>query len=86
MAPYCGSKGEQNFVRELVQLKIEDKEEGEAKELKKRDDLYEQLMTVAKRKTAEADVKLDSRGKPIEEADEDYGDNVLIVERDDTPA
>ncbi|TFH23485.1 MAG: DNA topoisomerase VI subunit B [Myxococcales bacterium] len=46
-----------------------------------RDVLYERLMTVAKTKTAEADVKLDSRGRPIEEPeDEDYGSNVLIVE------
>ncbi len=51
-----------------------------------RDDLYAQLMKVAKKKTAEADVKLDSRGKPIEETDDDYGDNVLIVDREDAPA
>ena len=35
-----------------------------------REKLYDQLLAVAKKKTAEADVKLDERGKPIEE-DED---------------
>jgi hypothetical protein len=35
---------------------------------------------VAKKKTAEADVKLDDRGKPIEEEDDlDLGDNCIIV-------
>ena len=46
---YCGSKGEQNFVRELVQLKVEEKEEGEAKEIKKRDELYESAVEVVVR-------------------------------------
>jgi DNA topoisomerase-6 subunit B len=43
--------------------------------------LYERLLKVAKRKTAQADVKFDDQGKPIldAEAEEDYGDNVLIV-------
>ena len=41
--------------------------------------LYEQLLRVAKRKTAEADVKLDRRGRRIEEGDANYGGNVLIV-------
>jgi DNA topoisomerase-6 subunit B len=42
--------------------------------------LYEQLLAVAKKKTAEADVKLDDRGRPIEEEDElDLGDNCIIV-------
>jgi DNA topoisomerase-6 subunit B len=46
-----------------------------------RDALYDQLLQVARKKTAEADVKLDERGRPIEEPDEeDFGDNVLIVE------
>ena len=34
---------------------------------------------LAKKKTAEADVKLDSRGRPIEE-ELDLGDNVLIID------
>ena len=42
--------------------------------------LYEKLLHVAKRKTAEADTKLDDRGKKIEEGEEEFGDNVLIVE------
>ena len=45
----------------------------------KRDKLYEQLMSVAKKRTAEADVELDDRGKPIDEDGEDFGDNVIIV-------
>ncbi len=45
-----------------------------------RADLYEQLLSVAKRKTAEADVKLDDRGRPIDEPDElDLGENCIIV-------
>jgi len=43
--------------------------------------LYEKLLHVAKRKTAEADTRLDERGKKIEEADEEFGENVLIVEQ-----
>ena len=42
-----------------------------------RDKLHEQLLTVATKRTAEADVKLNDRGKPLEEAD--FGDNVIIV-------
>jgi DNA topoisomerase-6 subunit B len=48
---------------------------------KKRDALYQRLLSVAKRKTAEADTKLDDRGKKIEEDTEDLGDNVLIIEQ-----
>jgi DNA topoisomerase-6 subunit B len=45
--------------------------------------LYEQLLAVAKRKTAEADVKLDDRGKPIEEEDDlDLGENCIIVSQE----
>ncbi len=51
-----------------------------------REELYEKLLKVAKRKTAEADIKLDKSGKIVDEdADEDYGENVLIVESDDGP-
>jgi len=46
-----------------------------------RDALYEKLLHVAKRKTAEADTKLDQRGKKVEAADEEFGENVLIVEQ-----
>jgi DNA topoisomerase-6 subunit B len=43
--------------------------------------LYDQLLAVAKKKTAEADVKLDDRGRPIEQDEEDLelGDNCIIV-------
>ncbi len=48
-----------------------------------REKLYEQLLAVAKRKTAEADVKLDDRGKPIEEEDDlDLGENCIIVSQE----
>jgi len=49
-----------------------------------RDDLYERLLHVAKRKTAEADTKLNDRGKKIEAEEEEFGENVLIVEQPDT--
>ncbi len=49
-----------------------------------RDKLYEDLVKVAKKSTAEADVKLDSRGRAIEEQPIDLGDNVLIVDPNDT--
>jgi DNA topoisomerase-6 subunit B len=48
--------------------------------------LYEQLLSVAKKRTAEADVKLDNRGRPIEDAELDLGDNVLIVDPMEAPA
>jgi hypothetical protein len=42
--------------------------------------LYEQLLVVAKKKTAEADVKLDDRGRPIQDEEElELGDNCIIV-------
>jgi hypothetical protein len=47
-----------------------------------RDDLYAQLVAVAKRKTAEADTQLDEKGRPIEPAEDDFGGSVLIVELD----
>jgi DNA topoisomerase-6 subunit B len=46
--------------------------------------LYEQLLEVARKRTAEADVELDDRGKPIEE--EDFGENVIIVTPEATAA
>jgi DNA topoisomerase-6 subunit B len=48
---------------------------------KKVKSLYEKLLHVAKRKTAEADTKLDDRGKKVEEGEEEFGENVLIVEQ-----
>ena len=46
-----------------------------------RDALYAKLLHVAKRKTAEADTKLDERGKKVAAPDEEFGENVLIVEQ-----
>lgn len=48
----------------------------------KRDELYDQLVKVAKKHTAEADMKLDDRGRPIDEKPEELnlGENVLIVD------
>jgi DNA topoisomerase-6 subunit B len=45
-----------------------------------RKELYGRLLDVAKRKTAVADTKLDDRGKKIESVEEEFGENVLIVE------
>ncbi len=45
-----------------------------------RDGLYEQLLAVAKRKTAEADARFNDRGQFIEEGDPDFGDNVIVVD------
>ena len=47
-----------------------------------RDDLYGQLVTVAKRVTADADMKLDDRGRKIVDShtELDFGENVLIVD------
>jgi len=38
------------------------------------------LLRVAQRKTAEADVTLDDRGRAIEADLDEFGDNVLIVD------
>ena len=48
--------------------------------------LYEQLLAVARRKTAEADVKLDDRGRAIEEENLDLGENCIIVSKAPTAA
>ncbi len=45
--------------------------------------LYDQLLLVARKKTAEADVKLDKHGRPLDEALSDLGANVLVVNPDD---
>ncbi|MCU0877856.1 MAG: DNA topoisomerase VI subunit B [Pirellulaceae bacterium] len=50
---------------------------------KEQKDLYDRLLHVAKRRTAEADTKLDDRGKKVQTPlEEELGDNVLIVEQD----
>ena len=45
--------------------------------------LYDDLVKLAKKATREADVKLDSRGQPIEDPIGDLGENVLIVDPGD---
>jgi DNA topoisomerase-6 subunit B len=52
-----------------------------------RSQLYEQLLSVAKKRTADADMKLDDRGRPIEKPEElELGKNVLIVDPTEAPA
>jgi DNA topoisomerase-6 subunit B len=46
-----------------------------------RHQLYQQLLLVAKKRTADADLKLDDRGRPVEQEDLDLGENVLVVDR-----
>lgn len=49
--------------------------------------LYDQLLSVAKKRTADADVKLDDRGRPIEDlAALEKAENVLIVDPTAAPA
>lgn len=50
-----------------------------------RKDLYGRLVDVAKRKTAVADTQLKDDGKQRENAAEEFGENVLIVNPDETP-
>ena len=45
-----------------------------------RDNLYDQLVEVARRRTSDADVKLDKHGRPVDEEELELGDNVLIVD------
>jgi DNA topoisomerase-6 subunit B len=52
---------------------------------KKREEVFQRLLHIAKRKTAEADTRLDERGKKVEDTAEDFGDNVLIVEQPQPP-
>ena len=51
-----------------------------------RKELYDRLLDVAKRKTAEADAKLDDRGRKVVEEEEDFGDNVLIIKHPEDEA
>jgi DNA topoisomerase-6 subunit B len=45
-----------------------------------RQKLYDELLEVAKKKTIEADIKLDKHGRPVEEDTMNLGDNVIIVD------
>ncbi|MFO0820788.1 MAG: ATP-binding protein [Pirellulales bacterium] len=67
------------YLGEVAQAvgRLKDMDEG------KTEALYEKLLGVAKRKTAEADTKLDDRGKKVVEEEEDFGENVLIVNQDE---
>ncbi len=44
--------------------------------------LYDRLLEVAKKRTVEADVRLDDRGRPVDEEEADFGENVIIVEQE----
>src|SRR2546425_892374 len=44
-----------------------------------RKDFYGRLVDIAKRKTAVADTKLDDRGRAVAQAEEEFGENVIIV-------
>jgi DNA topoisomerase-6 subunit B len=50
-----------------------------------RKDLYGRLVDVAKRKTVVADAQLNEDGKPPRDTAEEFGENVLIVNPDETP-
>jgi len=50
-----------------------------------RKDLYGRLVDVAKRKTAVADTQLNEEGKQRENVAEEFGENVLIVNPEETP-
>ena len=45
-----------------------------------KESLYDKLLKVAKKRTAEADMKMDDRGKYVTDEELDLGDNVLIVD------
>lgn len=44
-----------------------------------REMLYERLLKVAKRKTSQADLQFDDRGRPIQQEEDEFGGGVLIV-------
>ena len=46
--------------------------------------LYEQLLKVAQKRTAEADVRMDDRGRVMQEDELDLDENVIIVKHDAT--
>ncbi len=49
--------------------------------------LYDQLLSVAKKRTADADMKLDDRGRPIDDVEDlAKAENVLIVDPTEAPA
>ncbi|MBA2117991.1 DNA topoisomerase VI subunit B [Bremerella alba] len=48
-----------------------------------KDLIYDQLLEVAKKKTAEADMVMDESGKAVDPTQANYGGGVLIVDKDD---
>ena len=50
---------------------------------KPRDEIYEDLVAVARSKTAVADTRFGEDGRPIEEDDTDFGNNVLIIPQEE---
>jgi DNA topoisomerase-6 subunit B len=48
-----------------------------------RDALYARLLKVAKRKTIQADMQLDDRGRPVEQDLNEFGGGVLLVPQND---
>jgi len=64
------------FLRYLREVAVATSRINQADEKK----LYEELLLVARRRTSEADVKLDDRGRPVDEEALDLGENVLIVD------
>ena len=45
-----------------------------------RQKVYDQLLVVAKNRTVDADAKLDDRGRLVDEEEQDFGANVLVVD------
>ncbi len=50
-----------------------------------RKELYDRLLQIAKRKTSEADILLDDSGRKVEAVEDDFGENVLIVNAEEPP-
>jgi len=52
-----------------------------------REELYEKLVEIAKKKTVEADMRLDEHGRPVSFDGDEFGGSVLVVEsNEDRPA
>ena len=69
------------YLGEVAQAVAAIKEYGD----RPRKDLYSRLVDVAKKKTAVADSQLNGKGKQPENAAEEFGENVLIVNPEETP-
>ena len=48
--------------------------------------LYDKLVAVARKTTADADVQLDDRGRPVDEPEQDFGEHVIIVDPEEAAA